>query len=65
MTAPNRPPTDDELRAIYRDLSDTARNADEAAVLLAACAELADRGYKLNADESDWIPKGEIDEPAT
>lgn len=54
-----QPPTDAELRAIYRDLLHTVSNADEAAVFLAACSELTKRGYKLNADESDWIAKGE------
>lgn len=64
MPTPN-PPTDDDLRAIFRDLAYSAVNADEAAVLLAACAELTDRGYELNADETDWQPKGETHADAT
>ena len=50
-----QPTSDDELRAIFRDLAYSAVNADEAAVLLATCEELAERGYALNADETDWI----------
>ena len=53
--------TTDDLRAMYRDLDKKSHTEtftqDEVAMLLVVCVELGSRGYKLNDDESGWIPK--------
>lgn len=56
MTDEPRPVSTTALRRIYRKYLHTARTQAEAAQFLAACAELGERGWRLNAKQTDWIP---------
>ncbi len=59
------PQTDAELRTMYRRILNLrvggVMTEMDALDLVIVCAELGRRGYTLNADETDWLPKGEID----
>lgn len=51
----------DELRAKYRELIEKQKHGtftqEDAAPLLAVCSLLAELGYILNGDESDWYKR--------